>query len=717
MNLQVLSTLRNYNIKNLPRDIFTGIIIAAVSIPISMGYAQISGIPAIYGLYGSVFPILFFALFSTSKQFIFGVDAAPAAIVGSALASLGIVAESPEAMSYVPIIALFAGLWLLLFYFLHADRMVDFISTPVMGGFISGISLTIICMQIPKLLGSSAGSGEIIELIQHILLACRNVSWISLVMGIATLFLIRLSKKVFPKFPAAILIMILGVCSTKFFHVQNHGVTLLQAVEPGLPKLILPHFGDVSLTQAAGRGLMVAVVIMAETLLAENNFAFKNGYKLDDRQEILACAAGNISSAFVGCCPVNGSISRTSMNEQYGGSSQVVSLTAGIVMAILLSGFTGFIGYLPVPVLTAIVISALMDVVEVHLAVRLYKVSRNEFYIFMAACVSVLFLGTIYGVVIGILLSFAAVILKATNPPRSFRGIIPGKEAYYDLRRNLHAYPIRHVVIYRFSENLFFANVKIFQEDLENSIKDDTTTVIVDASSINSIDITAADRLEAIAASMKKRGIHFYITEHASTLNDQMRTLGIGHLIKDGCVRRTILAALNDAGILKPYDLEIPESEKKLAKIRSQVHLPAEEENTLEEFAWAFGNDTVKELEKVTHQIIEHLHQMPDVERLSAEGLKEQLEHWHSLGALDEDEILRRIELHIDELPQELHKDHRHILDLIEKRRARIHEKVLEEHPELASRLEQNRKRLEERLEKQNPEAMRKWKEWKKREH
>lgn len=716
MNLQLFPTLKNYNLRNLPGDIFSGIIIAAVSIPISMGYAQISGIPAVYGLYGSVFPILFFALFSTSKQFIFGVDAAPAAIVGSALSSLGIMAESPDAMNYVPMIALFAGLWLFLFYCLHADRMVDFISTPVMGGFISGISLTIILMQIPKLMGSSAGSGELPELLHHIFLATHSISVLSLIMGLAALLLIRIGKKLFPKLPMSLVIMLLGILSTTCFHVQDHGVMLLQAVEPGLPTLLIPKFGEVSLIQAAGRGLMVAVVIMAETLLAENNFAFKNDYKLNDRQEILACAAGNISSALVGCCPVNGSISRTSMNEQYGGSSQAVSLTAGIVMAILLSGFTGFIGYLPVPLLTAIVISALMDVVEIHLAVRLYKVSRNEFYIFMAACVSVLFLGTIYGVVIGILLSFVAVILKATNPPRSFRGIIPGKEAYYDLSRNLHAYPIRHVVIYRFSENLFFANVKIFQEDLESSIKEDTTTVILDASSINSIDITAADRLEAIASSMQKRGIHFYITEHASTLNDQMRALGIGHLIKEGCVRRTILAALNDTGIQKPYDLEIPEAEKKLAEIRSQVHLPAEEENTLEEFAWAFGNDTVEELEKATHQIIEHLHQMPDVERLSAEGLQKQLDNWHSLGALDEDEILRRIELHIDELPQELHKDHRHILDLIEKRRSRIHEKILEEHPELSARLEQNRRRLEERLEKQNPEAMRKWKEWKKRE-
>ena len=157
-------------------------------------------------------------------------------------------------------------------------------------------------------------------------------------------------------------------------------------------------------------------------------------------------------------------------------------------MAAVLLCATGFIGYLPVPILTAIVISALMNVVELHLAVRLFKVSRNEFYIFVAACVSVLFLGTIYGVVIGLLLSFVAVVLRATNPPRSFRGMIPGKEAYYDLKRNRNAYPIRHTIIYRFSENLFFANVKIFQSDIENSIKRGYEKfVIVDAAAINSI--------------------------------------------------------------------------------------------------------------------------------------------------------------------------------------------------------------------------------------
>lgn len=708
MNGLLFPTLKNYKKEYLKKDIFSGIIMAAVSIPISMGYAQIAGLPAVYGLYGSVFPILFFALFSTSRQFIFGVDAAPAAIVGAALVSLGIESGSKEAMQYVPVIALLTGLWLLLFYFLKAGRIVDFISTPVMGGFISGIALTIILMQIPKILGGKAGSGELPELAHHIFETCKAINWLSVALGVGALVFLRLAGKLIPKFPMAIVIMAVGVIATLLFHVDERGVILLDAVESGLPKFHMFQFAGIDWTQAAGRSLMVAAVIMSETLLSENNFALKNGYKIDENKEILACAAGNLASACVGCCPVNGSISRTSMNEQYEGKTQAVSITAGAVMAVVLVCATGFIGYLPVPVLTAIVISALMNVVELHLAIRLFKVSRNEFYIFVAACISVLFLGTIYGVVIGLLLSFIAVVLRATNPPRAFYGMIPGKEAYYDLKRNRNAYPIKNTIIYRFSENLFFANIKIFQSDIESSIKEDTKIVIVDAGAINSIDITAADRLEMMAKNFDKQGIHFYITEHSENVNEQMRSLGIGHLIEEGKVRRTILAALHDAGISSPCPLEIPE----------QVHavheamIPAEEENTLEEFAWAFGDDAVEEIEKKVHQVMEQLHKLPDLERLAELGIEEKLKNWHSLGAIDEDEILRRMELHLDELPENLRGDRKVILQLIEKRRRKIEQQLLIHHPEIVEHLKKSRERLEKRLEKQNPEAARKLHKW-----
>lgn len=708
MNGLLFPTLKNYKKEYLKKDIFSGIIMAAVSIPISMGYAQIAGLPAVYGLYGSVFPILFFALFSTSKQFIFGVDAAPAAIVGAALVSLGIESGSKEAMQYVPVIALLTGLWLLLFYFLKAGRIVDFISTPVMGGFISGIALTIILMQIPKILGGKAGSGELPELAHHIFETCKEINWLSVVLGVGALVILRLAGKLIPKFPMAIVIMAVGVVATLLFRVDEQGVVLLDAVESGLPKFHMFQFAGIDWTQAAGRSLMIAAVIMSETLLSENNFALKNGYKIDENKEILACSMGNLAAACVGCCPVNGSISRTSMNEQYEGKTQAVSITAGAVMAVVLVCATGFIGYLPVSVLTAIVISALMNVVELHLAIRLFKVSRNEFYIFVAACISVLFLGTIYGVVIGLLLSFIAVVLRATNPPRTFYGMIPGKEVYYDLKRNRNAYPIKNTIIYRFSENLFFANIKIFQSDIESSIKEDTKVVIVDAGAINSIDITAADRLEMMAKNFDKQGIHFYITEHSENVNEQMRSLGIGHLIEEGKVRRTILAALHDAGIPSPCPLEIPE---KVHAVHEAM-VPAEEENTLEEFAWAFGDDAVEEIEKRVHQVMEQLHKLPDLERLAELGIEEKLKNWHSLGAIDEDEILRRMELHLDELPENLRGDCKVILQLIEKRRRKIEQQLLIHHPDIVEHLKKSRERLEKRLEKQNPEAARKLHKW-----
>lgn len=732
MKISLFPTLKNYKKEYFGKDLTAGIMIAAVSIPISMGYAEVSGLPAVFGLYGSVLPILFFALFSTSPQFIFGVDAAPAAIAGAALASLGIESGSTDALQYIPVIALFVGLWLLLFYFLKAGKLVTFISTPVMGGFISGIALTIILMQIPKIMGGKSGSGELPELLKHLYETVLQVNWVSVGLGVGALAILIISKKVMPKFPMAVVIMALGMISTLVFHVDHYGVALLSKVEPGLPKFIIPSVFHVDLKHAAGRGLMIAVVVMAETLLSENNFASKNGYKIDDNKEILACAAGNIISAFTGSCPVNGSISRTSMNEQFGGKTQAVSVTAAISMVMVLLFAAGFIGYLPVPVLTAIVISALMNVVEWHLAVRLFKVSRKEFYIFVAACMAVLFLGTIYGVIIGIILSFVAVVIRETNPPRAFLGGIPGRDGFYDLDKNHYAHPIEHTMIYRFNANLFFANSKLFQEDIENNLKEDTKTVVVDAGTITSIDITAADTILMLKQNLEKKGIAFYITEHMQALNTQFRSLGMGGLIEEGCIRRTITAALLDSGLQKPFPLEgIPANlQESLEELREHagklpVHkhntekieklkkalwlhtLPAEEENTLEEFAWAFGEDTVNEIEKRVHRVIANLHHWPEIKEISEKGLSKQMQAWHNLGAIDEDEVLRRMELHLDELSANLEEDKNKqlIFQMIEKRRHHLEIELKQENPEIWEKLVESREHLERRLQKQNPEA------------
>ena len=691
MKVQFAKTLRQYNKENLVKDMVAGLIIMAVSIPISMGYAQIAGLPAVYGLYGSVFPILIFALFSTSPQFIFGVDAAPAALIGSALLSLGVESGSAEAMQVVPVLTFFVALWLLAFYVMKAGKLVNYISAPVMGGFITGICTTIILMQIPKLMGGTAGVGELPELIDHIADTISGINVPSVVLGLVALVILLIAKCLAPKFPMAVLLMAAGAAMTKFLPVEQWGVKTLDAVETGLPKWSLPAFTAVPLKEAVTISLSVAVVIMAETLLAENNFANKNGYRLNDNQEILAFSMGNFLAAFTGCCPINGSVSRTAMGEQYQAKTQLTGIVAGLSMIVLLLVGTGFIGYLPVPILTAIVISALLGATEFHLAARLWRVSRTEFFIFMGAFFGVLMLGTINGVLIGVILSFSEMIIRTSKPARCFLGIQPGHSHFRDIKESSQIHPVEGVVIYRFSSNLFFANIQVLKADIEHAIKDDTKAVILDASGVGSVDITAADSLELLYQSLKAKGIRFYITEHIASVNEQFRKLGLGHLIEEGCVRRTIHIALKDMGICRPYPLEggVSNEEKSASRKRA--------DNRVQEFVWAFGAESEEQMEKQIRLQIEQLKKTGDVEEL-IHG------RWAHMEALDEDEWLEHLEEHLKEIVHISGKDEQSLAIRIEEHRREVHDRIAKEHPELAQRFKERRHILDQNLKERHPE-------------
>lgn len=690
--LHLFPTLRNYKKENLGKDILAGLIIMAVSIPISMGYAQIAGLPAVYGLYGSVLPILFFAVFSTSPQFIFGVDAAPAALVGSALLSMGIESGSEEAMRAVPVLTLFVALWLFAFSYMKAGKLVNYISAPVMGGFITGICTTIILMQIPKLFGGSAGVGEFFELAVHIGESLEKLNLPSLLLGLFALFILLLSKKLIPKFPMAVLLMAAGACMTKFLSLKKWGVVTLSAVDPGLMPFALPDLSVIPVREAVTISLSVAIVIMAETLLAENSFAQKNGYRINDNQEIFAFAMGNLIAALTGCCPINGSVSRTAMGEQYQARTQLTGIVAGISMLVLLLGGTGFIGYLPVPILTAIVISALLGATEFDLAIRLWKISRTECMIFVGAFIGVLFLGTINGVLIGILLSFAEVIIRTAKPARCFLGIQPGHRHFRDLKESSQIHAVSGVLIYRFSSNLFFANIQVLRQDIEDHVTQETKAVILDASGIGSIDITAADGLDILCKSLQKQNIRFYITEHIAGLNEQLRKLGLGYLIEEGHVRRTIHIALKDMGIGRPYPLEggVDNTERSASRKRA--------DNRVQEFVWAFGQDAESVIEKQIEKQIEQLKETGDVEAL-LHG------RWAHMEELDEDEWLEHLEEHLKEIVNISGKDEQTLAEKIEAHRKEVHDRIAQEHPELAQKFRKRRHILDAHLKERRPEV------------
>lgn len=683
---------------NVKNDIIAGIVVALVSIPIAMGYSQIAGLPVIYGLFGSIFPVLVYGLMTSSPQFVFGVDATPAALVGGLLATMGIATGSDEAMTIVPVITLVVSIWLFIFYIFRAGRLVNYISTPVMGGFISGIGVTIILMQISKLFGGNAGTGELFVLISHIWTQLGSFHMFSAVLGFGTVVVILVAKKLAPKFPMSVVLMIASAIATAVFNLGDYGVKLLPHVEREMPKISIPpvnlyveHAGDIILL-----GLTIALVIVAQTLLATNNYGLKYDYKIKNNREILAYGAGNLVAAVIGCCPINGSVSRTGIADQYGCKSQLMSITSAITMILVLLFGTPFLEYLPVPVLTGIVIAALIGILEIKLAKKLWKTNRTEFLIFMVAFFGVLIFGTLYGVIIGIILSFIAVIIRAVVPPKSFIGVIPGHDDFYNLDRNRNARPIQNTVMYRFSGSLFFANINKFQEDIENAIMPDTKQVIVDGSGIGSIDITAADRLVIMYKSLKKRGVHLYLTEHVGALNDQLRALGAGVLIEEGVVRRTMTLALRDAGIVRPYPLEGIDA--------SAVNDKVEDSERLAEFEWAFGADAEDVMDRLALEIADNIAHT-DIRQEEAIKQAENQVSWGRIGLFDEDEILDRLELHIQEIAEKSGYDAKELEDKIEQRRVTVEYKLMKINPEALEMLKKHRKQMEAHFKETNPKA------------
>jgi len=635
---------------DLIRDLLSGIIVALVSIPISMGYATIAGLPPVYGLYGSLLPILIFAFFTTSPQFVVGVDAMPAVMVGMLMVQMGFAAESPEAMSLAAIMAIIVSLWFLLFYFFKAGRIVKYISTPVMGGFISGIGMTIILMQIPKLFGGAPGTGEVVELVINIWNQIPEFNLLSFALGASTVAIILVCKKFIPKVPMTIVMLAVGVFLQFKFGLDKYGVKLLPETSSGLPSFFIPDFTVVkgNLNSVVITSLGIAAVIMAQTLLASENYAMKHFYSIDRNKELLAYSAMNLVAGVTGVCPINGSVSRSGIADSNGTKTQLMSLTAsGVMLAVLLFG-TPYLKYMPVPVLTGIVMTALIGIIDTKMEIRLWNSNRNEFFIFIISFLAVLFLGTVNGVLVGVVLSFGEVAVRAVNPPATFVGRIPGHGNYHSLNRNSNARAIKGAVIYRFNGNLFFANIDKLVTNIEHAVSLDTKCVIIDARGIGTIDITAADKLLMLYRSLEQKGIKFYLTEHDGSLNDQLRVSGAGDLIENGAVRQTITLALRDSGYEKPYPLEDTDGSLILATSGEEVH----DIKKLTEFEWLYGDESEDRIQKMAEIAADELISAPDFEAKEHDILDGHGVHtnWGVLGLYDEEIFLNRLDKRLNYL-------------------------------------------------------------------
>lgn len=700
----LISQIKNRKLNNPIKDITSGIIIALVSIPIAMGYAGIAGLPAIYGLYGSFLPILIYGMMTTSPQFAVGVDAMPAAMIGALISTLMLEPGSEEVLSLVPTVSLLVGIWFIIFYFLKAGRIVKYISTPVMGGFISGVGFTIILMQIPKLFGGSPGTGVLLDLLTNIISETPKFNFISALLGFGTVLIILICKKYIPKVPMTVVMMIAGALLQLLFKIDNYGVALLPAVSAGLPKFIFPDITSISghAITIILESFSIAAVIMAQTLLATGSYASKYGYEINNGRELLSYAGMNFASAIVGCCPVNGSVSRSGMADSLGVKSQLMSISAGATMILILLFGTPILQFLPVPVLTGIVMTALIGILDISLLKRLWNTSKSEWIVFMLSFMGVLVLGTVNGVIVGCALSFWEVAVRSVVPPTCYVGRIPGHGNFHSLSRNRHARPIKNTLIYRFSGNLFFANIDKFEKDILSGINENTRQVIVDARGIGNIDITAVDRLVSFAEQMKNKNIRFYLTEHESSLNDQIRSLGGEKLLDSGVIRRTITLALRDAGVEKPYELEGIDFEYTSEYM--------EEVERLAEFEWAFGDEAENKIQmlakttasEIKDQITNHDDHISIFENHGATT------KWGMLGLFDEHEFWDFLEAKFNDMVNEniiSSDDFEWIKSKIDERRNLGKNRLKELNPEAIKTLAEHREKLLEHLKNTDPEA------------
>ena len=485
--------------------------------------------------------------------------------------------------------------------------------------------------------------------------------------------------------------MLLGALASRLLNLQQYGVRLLPAVAAGLP---LPKLPDALLLRTLARQLAmpcltVAVVITSETLLATNNFAMAHDDRIDPRRELMAYAAGNFASALFGCLPVNGSISRSGIADQFGVSSQLMSIVAGFAMLGILFFGTGFIAWLPVPVLTGIVISALIGTLEFHLARKLRKADWKEWFIFYAAFFAVLLFGTVYGVAVGVALSAVVFIKRSSAPPSSLVGYDAVDDAFHPLDRRYGAAPIPEVVIYRFTGALFYANIDRFQEELLAAVKEDTRIVIVDSAGIGSLDVTAAERLLLISHKLQSQGRRLYLAGHVGQLNDQLRAMGAGELIYHGAVYRTIPLALEAAGIHKPYPLEAVPEDKPLPQLN------------LSEYEWAFGKGADKSLDAFARETAKRFlraNTVDDNESLYDEELRFSDGYW---APADEDAFLNLLALHLEENGDSEQVDK--LLERIMHHHLELERRLIDAPDEVLTRFIRRRRARKERMRKQNP--------------
>jgi SulP family sulfate permease len=539
-------SLHGYRTQWLRGDLIAGLTVWAVLVPEALAYASIAGVSPVVGLYAAPGALILYAALGSSRQLVVGPMAATAALSAATVAALVPVGDGRFA-ALTAGLAITTGLAALLAGLLRLGFLASFISEPVLKGFIVGLALTIIIGQVPKLLGITKGSGDFFEQLWHVIAHLGDTDGLTLLVGALSLAVIFGLRRFAPAIPGSLVAVLLGIAAVKVFGLDHHGVEIVGPIKSGLPSLGLPsiHGSDVGALAAGGVGVML--VGFAEGLGAAKTFASRDHEQIDVNRELVGVGAANLAAALSSGMVVNGSLSKTAVNASAGARSQLPGLIVAVLTIVTLLVLTGLFENLPEATLSAVVIAAVIDLVDVPSLIKLYRaysrrlgrefgfVARPDFIAAIAALLGVTVFDTLPGLFIGIAVSLLLLIYRASRPYVATLGRTPGSDGRYrDIDRHPDARLPEHVAVLRIESGLYFANADAIRAKvLETASADGIRAVVLDAETIPFIDVTASHMLAELAEELHHQHVRLLIARDIGQVRDVIR-----HVVDDPDLER-----------------------------------------------------------------------------------------------------------------------------------------------------------------------------------
>lgn len=505
--------LRGLTRDTFAREFLAGITLLAIAVPLNIGYAQIAGLPATAGLYALVVPTLVYVLIASSRQVVVSPDAAAAALVFSSLTALGVAREDFAVMAAAQ--AILSGLLFAAASFLKLGFLANFLSTPILIGFVGGLALDILVSQIVKMLGLTVdGGGDFVGKIVDLTAHLGDTNLWALGMSAASVIILLAGKRLAPSVPWALVVLVCASVLAAGLGLEGRGVAVLGEVESGPPTFAIPHVGLAAWVGLLPSALALTLVTIAEGLLVSRSYAERNGYRTNPDQDLLAFGSANLLSGLFSSFAIGSSTSRTAAMDGVGSRTQLPSLvTAAGTLLLLLFG-TSVLAAIPSPAIGAVVAVAVLGLLGIREFRTLWRQSRFEFGVGLACVVGVLVIGPLGGLALAFVLSLVNLARRASRPAVDLLTVGEGDEAVLESRPDARE-SAPGVVLLRFAAPIFFANGAALADRIKDGARGAPATpvaVVLDLEAVSDVDVTGAQALAEAKEWLGRRGIRLAYT-------------------------------------------------------------------------------------------------------------------------------------------------------------------------------------------------------------